>query len=314
MNNVERWAKDKHPLISLLAPQMAAFARDLPDIFRNLKKHQLFDSKAKLPHLPSWYGLYRNHKRYCEPFAKMLVESSEFAQQLVLLRMTLQTFAEKKDTLPTQTLTEADLREGRLFWYNLKALSFDELRSDFEDRKLDYTTTATIQQYIKQFEMELSFVFLVFVPCYMIYQTGPGKLYHKARLGDEDAIDKLLRLDPFMLHDPAIGQRIQKIRLFGRQTTYQNLVEAPLKPIKAKITNNKIKTSMATLISMIAEALKQPLTSTEIRNLFNAIAKDADKHDEDSAMPSNPETLGKAIQRKRSTWQPLLYPDSKTCK
>jgi hypothetical protein len=314
MNNVERWAKDKHPMIALLAPQMASFARDLPDIFRNLKKHQLFDSKAKLPHLPSWYALYRNHKRYCEPFAKMLVESSEFAQQLITLGVALQTLSERQDDLPTQTFTEDDLREGRLFWHNLKASSFAELRSEFEDRKLDYKTTATIQQYIKQFEMELSFVFLVFVPCFMLYQTSPGQLYHKALLGDKNAIDMLLRLDPFMLHDPSIGKQMQKIRLFGRQTTYQNLVEAPLKPIKAKITNNKIKTSMATLISMIAEALKQPLTSADIRELFDAIAQDADKHDEDSAIPRSSDTLGKAIQRKRATWQPLLKPDSKTCK
>jgi len=311
MNNVERWAKDKHLLIALLAPQMAAFARELPDIFRNLKKHQLFNSKASLPHLPSWYALYRNHQRYCEPFFKMILESSEFSRQLASLGVSLHEWTQQKDETTTRSVSEDDLREGRIFLHNLTSLSFAELRDDFEDRALDYNTAAVVQQHIKQFGMELSFMFLVFTPCFVLYKTTPTALYRKARLGDKDEIDKLLRLDPLMLHDPAIGRQIQKFRLFGRQTTYQNLIDAPLKPIKAKLTNNKIKTSMATLISMIAEALKQPLTSTEIRNLFNAIAKDADKHDEDSAMPSNPETLGKAIQRKRSTWQPLLTPDSK---
>ncbi len=38
---VEKWAQGKHPLVAFLAPQIAAFGRDLPDIYRNLKKHQL---------------------------------------------------------------------------------------------------------------------------------------------------------------------------------------------------------------------------------------------------------------------------------
>jgi hypothetical protein len=77
MNHVEMWAKDKPPIIALLAPQMAAFARELPEIYRNLKKHQPFNQKTDLPHLPSWYALYRNHRKYCEPFTKMLLEASE---------------------------------------------------------------------------------------------------------------------------------------------------------------------------------------------------------------------------------------------
>lgn len=55
MMAVERWAKDKPPLIAFLAPQMAAFARELPDMFRNLKKHQLTDKRATLP----WQPIFR---------------------------------------------------------------------------------------------------------------------------------------------------------------------------------------------------------------------------------------------------------------
>jgi hypothetical protein len=34
---VEKWVKDKSPIIALLASQMAAFARELPEMYRNLK-------------------------------------------------------------------------------------------------------------------------------------------------------------------------------------------------------------------------------------------------------------------------------------
>ena len=312
---VQNWAKDKHPFIALVAPQMAAFSRELPEILRNHKKHQLANSSVTLPRLTSWYALYRNHRRYCEPYLKMLLEASEFAGQLATLGISIHEWSQEKDDLTKVSITEDDLLNGRLFWHNLKAMSFTDLRSDFEDRRLDYQTTATVERYMQQYKMELSFIFLVFVPCYMLYQTTPTKLYRKApsqNIIDTKAIDMLLRLDPLMLHDPAVGQQIQHIRLFGRESTYQNLVEAPLKPIKAKVTKNKIKTSIAAMISLIAEALNQPLTAADIKGLFDAIAKDADKQSEDSAIPRNTASLGKTIQRKRQDWQQLIKPDSKT--
>lgn len=241
----------------------------------------------------------------------MLLESSALAENLVSLGVALKELSKHKEELAEYRLTENDIVEGKQFWKRLLALSFDDLNSDFEDLPLEEHAAANVELCLTKYKMELSFVFLVFTPCFMLYKMSPGRLYHKARLGDVSAIDKLLRLDPLMLHDPAIGQQIQKIRLFGRQTTYQNLIEAPLKPIKSKITNSKIKASMATLISMMADIIKQPLTSTEIRKLFDAVAQDADKRDIDTSLPDSPEAFSKSIQRKRSSWKPLLPLDSK---
>lgn len=306
MNNVEKWAKDKSPLIALIAPSMAAFSRELPDMFRDLKKRSLANQKSDLPHLPSWYALYRDHRKYCEPYIKMLEESSEYARQLLTLGVALRKHSQQKNVTATHTPSEEDHRNSRIFWHNLKELAFADLRDDFEDRKLDSATHAVMQKYLARYHMEISFIFMVFTPCFILYKMHPIQLYRKACLGNVNAIDMLLRLDPLMLHDPSIGQQIQKIRLFGKQTTYQNLVEAPLKPFKATISNGKIKASMAALISMTAEQLKQPLTSTEIRKLFDAIARDADKADDDKHIPRTTETFSKAIQRKRSSWEPLL--------
>ncbi|WP_246043731.1 hypothetical protein [Geomonas edaphica] len=311
---VEKWAQNKAPFIALVAPSIAAFARELPDMFRNLKMHQLANHKATLPHLPMWYDLYKNHRQYCEPFQKMLVDSSALAEQLIAFGSSVKELAQNKEELNGYKLTEADLAEGQLFWKELLDLSFHEMRFDFGNLPLDNHIAANFELYLSKHKMELSFVFLVFTPCFILYKMSPSKLYHKARIGDVSSIDKILRIDPLMLHDPAIGYQIQKIRLSGKLNTYQNLVDAPLKPIKAKLTNGKIKASMATLISIIADGIKQPLTSIEIRNLFDAVAQDADKRDIDTCLPDSPEALSKSIQRKRSSWQPLLSPDSKKSK
>lgn len=311
---VEKWAQNKSPFIALVAPSIAAFSRELPDIFRNLKKHQLANNKVTLPHLPTWYALYRNHNRYCDPFLNMLLESSELAKNAVSFGVTVNGLSQRKDELANYRLTETDISEGKQFWDHLLTLSFEDMRSDFENQPLEEHVAANVERYLLKYRMEMSFVFLVFTPCIILYKTNPAMLYREARLGNVSAIDKLLRLDPLMLHDPAIGFQIQKIRLSDKLNTYQHLVEAPLKPIKAKLTNNKIKSSMATLISLIAEGIKQPLTSIEIRNLFDAVAQDADKRDIDTSFPDSPEALSKSIQRKRPSWQPLLSPDSKNSK
>jgi len=170
MNAVETWAKDKHPLIAILAPQLAAFAREIPDIIYNHKKHQLPIGKSTLPRLTSWYALYRNHRRYFVPFLKMLSEVSEFVGQLASSGLVFHENPQDNCETSSPTLSEDDQRIARHFWLNVKELSFSDLRADFEDRRLDGQTTATVESYLQQFGMEFSFVFLVFLPCFMLYR------------------------------------------------------------------------------------------------------------------------------------------------
>ena len=310
MNAVETWAKDKDPILAIFAPQLAAFTLDLPDIFRCHKNRKFHDGSVHLPRLTSWYALYRNHNRYCESLLLELVEVSALAAHLTFLGAALQDSTPRKSDAPPPT--EDAQRTARQFWLHLKELSLANLRADFEERRLDGATQTAVEHCLQHFEMELLFLFWVFLPCFILYQTTPTRLYRTARLGNSKAIDTLLRLDPLMLHDPAIGQVMQRLRLSGKHAAYQNLVEAPLKPIKATPTPNKLKTSMAALISIIATDIGHPLTAKEIKQLFDAIAKDADRAERDHALPQSPETLGKAMQRKRPAWEKLKKPDSKT--
>lgn len=307
---VEKWAQNKPQIIALIAPQMATFTRELPHIFRNLKSHRIDKIKCDLPDLPSWYALYRNHNQYCDPFKKMLLESSALVQHVASFEATANA------VIHDDKVTGCDHDKNHIadFSKRLLELSFDDIRSDFDNNIADQNISTSQEDFVAKHNMELSFVFMIFLPCFFLYKLTPGRLYHKARIGEVSAIDKLLRLDPLMLHDPAIGKQIQKIRLYGRTTTYQNLIEAPLKPLKFKPTPGKIKASMATLISMIAASIHHPLTSTEIRKLFDAVAQDADKRDQDNSLPSSDEAFLKSIQRKRASWQSLVQPDNKKCK
>jgi hypothetical protein len=193
-------------------------------------------------------------------------------------------------------------------------MSFAELRGELDDTPLTPEVRAAVQHYKDNNETELAFMFLVFFPCWFFYKEWPSKLYRKAIKGDTNAIHKLLRLDPFTLHDPAIGRQIQYVRINGRQSLYAELLNAPLKPVKVKLTSRTMKDMLAGMISLLAEAIKQPLTSTDIRDLFDAVAQDADKRDIDTSLPESQEAYTKVIQRNRPDWKPLLRPGQKKVK
>lgn len=310
MLNVEKWAIGKSPLIALFAPQVAAFAREIPDIIKHRKTHRLFSHIFPVPDVAAWNALYRRHRRYSSPFLEMIYEASPYAQKLIEMGAAVKNLARNPDLLQGVTFTPEQREEGQNYINEMLRMSFAELQGDFDDLPLSPGVRSTVQGYKDEHEMELMFLFLVAFPCWFFYKEWPSTLYRRAIKsgGDTNAIHKLLRLDPFTLHDPAIGKHIQNVRINGKSSYFEELLNAPLKPIKVKLTSRTMKDMLAGLISLLAETLKQPLTSTEIRDLFDAVTQDADKKDIDASLPESPEGYLKVIQRNRPEWQQLLRP------
>jgi hypothetical protein len=314
MTYVEKWTHGKPRLTALFAPQIASFAREIPEILKFQKKHRLLTHTFQVPHFPFWYSLYRSRTLYLMPFVQMIIEGSPFAQQLLGLSFTIFEISRHPEKLASLSVTPESLKEGDNFWDDLIRMSFADIQENFDNTPLPPEVRPTVQHYKDNHETELAFLFLVAFPCWLFYKEWPTKLYRKARQGDTSAIHKLLRLDPFLLHDPSIGREIQKVRIYGKKSVYVDLLNAPLKPIKLKLTSRTIKDSLAGLISVLADAMKQPLTSIEIRDLFDAITKDADKRDIDTSLPDSQEAYSKVIQRNRTDWKPLLSTGHKKLK
>lgn len=311
---VEKWAEGRNQLIALFAPQVAAFARDIPEILKFQKKHRLMSHAFPVPNLTSWNSMYRSHRRYISPFLDMIFQSSPYGQRLLELGAAFIKLSRNPEQFTGLIITPEQLKEGQEYLNEILQMSFAEMQGDYDGTPLTPEVRATVQQYKDNDETALAFLFLVAFPCWLLYKEWPSKLYHKAIKGDTNAIHKLLRLDPFTLHDPAIGRQIQQVRIHGRQTLYAELLSAPLKPIKTKLTSRTIKDLLAGMIALLAEAIKQPLTSTDIRDLFDAVAQDADNQDIDTSLPESQEAYSKVIQRNRPGWKPLLQPGQKKVK
>lgn len=150
---------------------------------------------------------------------------------------------------------------------------------------------------------EMYFAFRVWLPCYTIYKTYPPVLFHRARCGDLDAMSKLIRLDKSVIGDRLIGKRWAETMLGGDAKDRKVLQDAMSGKVKGKLSEKAMRSQLAGLISQVAKTLKCEVTQSEIRELFDRIAKARGKL-VDTHLPDSPEAMQKAIQRNRN-WPSL---------
>lgn len=316
MLETEKWAKDRPFLIALLGPLSAASAQDISQGFKELKSRRLNGIQLPIPPLIDWFRLYRSH-REIDNFTKEMfsvflssgAEYVEFADSIMgELRLYRRGKIEQRQFPPSPEKIAA-IKE---YLGKILADFSQDLANDFSDAAPDPAEHAAFKRFNEGKELVASFFMLVHVPCWILYQTSPTRLYRQAKAGNVDAIEKLLRLDPLMLHDPIIGRRLLKIRYDGNLVTYRSLLEAPLKS-PGKFSKKSIAAGMAGFLSALSLQLDKPLTEPEIKRLYDAVAKDRSKdlHAIDDSIPETPETFAKAIYRKRQPWLDAMKPDKK---
>jgi hypothetical protein len=309
---VKKWSEGRPYLIALFAPQMAVMAQDINQLFTQTKRRRLFAYQFPLPNLLSWARLYRSHKKPIAFLRIMFSEFSSFSSDSIQLSDSIAEGVKllrnnPEVQIPVQ-ITAKELSDAKTLLDNVLKESFRDIESDFSYEPADPSARAAFAEFLSDMPLESSFFFLVNIPCWLLYRVSPTHLYRKARTGDIDALEKLLRLDALMVHDPFIGKQIQALRFNRKTSAYRTILEAPLKSPKAKITKKKMKYAMAGFISALSSTIKQPLTEPEIRSLFDAVAQDSGRGAIDTDLAYSPESFYMAIKRDRDFWLQALDP------
>lgn len=317
MLKVEKWAEGRSFLIALFGPQVAATSQDISEAFAHLKSRQLFGHQLPLPPLPAWFRIYRSHRRM-ESFLKaMFSQFSHFGPEAVDLADTftkeLRKRSRNKIALSESPPSAEELSETLTFLQSILTNAFQELSADFSEAPVDPSKREAFLQFWKDNELEMSFFMLVHIPCWLLYKTSPTRLYRKARSGDTKALNKLLRLDALMIHDPSIGRAIQRLRYQGNKAAYRKCLEAPLLAPQGKISQKRMKYVMAGFLSALAHLIKQRLTERELRDLFHDANRDRSKDhlSFDLDVLVNPPAFAKAVERERKSWLGVIKSDKK---
>lgn len=147
------------------------------------------------------------------------------------------------------------------------------------------------------------FYFRVWLPCWLFYREFPPRLLHLARGGDLNALDKLLRLDKSVIHDPRIAQRVHEITHTGSKRDRDQVLEALRCEPKGRLDPKTIRYGLAGMISQLAVVFQTRVTAPEIAALFDAIERVRTGKPADTRIAAG-ETFSKAVQRNR-TWPSL---------
>lgn len=313
MHEIQKWIIGKPFIFALLAPQLAITARDIHEAFQFTKQRRIMKHQFPLPNLPAWFALYRSHRKPLNflrtlftDFSKYGSKSIEFGEAVFEGVRQLARSNHKRIPVPSPDKME----QIKPVMDNMLAESFQEIKDDISPPPVDPAIKAKMLALLQSMSLESSFFVLVTVPCWLVYRTSPTRLYHKARQGDFTSLEKLLNLDPLMLHDPAIGKKIQELRLKNKNTKYEKLLEAPLKDHHLNVTSLQMKYAIGGLLSAFAAVLKLKLSAPDIQRLFDAVAKDFDGHLSDHELPVG-DSFARTIYRYRQEWLKVFQPDTR---
>jgi hypothetical protein len=315
---VEKWAQGRNPLIAYFAINFALMAREQSEALRQIKRRRLYSHEFPLPDFPSWFAMYRSlkplfaHKRFISDVSDYTDDQKGLLSELKKFDKLLKhNSTEISKLMPTPEQVELSWK----YWREMCTKTFIEIQDDIDNSKFPIEIQEKIEKDLVRDELALGFYFLVYGPCQLIYKTTPSKLYEKALSGDISAIDKLLRLDPLTIHDPAIGYQIQSVRLYGKSNEYEQIINAIYKTPCIKYRDMKderksIKSDYGALIYLMAKNSKDPLKISQIRDLFDKLAHDFEGSRQDNDVTS-PEGFDKTIKTKAADWQDMLQKPEK---
>lgn len=298
---VQKWAENKPFHLALLATQAESYIGFIGTIYQ-IREHRLLNHQFPLPPLHLWFSMYRYHRKPIAFLKTFMSAHSEFGQKSIEFEQSMMARARALDRDNPQNLTLAEAVEQ-----SAKEMMPHVISESFKNNSsAPGANKGDLHNINNGMTSEMSFFLFVWLPCWLIYRIHPTRLYRKARQGDFNAINKLISLDPLMLHDPAIAKRIHSLRLNNKNNAYESLLTAPLKPLNAKIKTKKMKLALAGYISAVATIYKTPLSEPEIRVLFDAVAQDTTGNLIDTDLPEMPDTFAREIRRDRDLWLKML--------
>ena len=291
----------------MLAIQMIAFAEPLSEYLAQVKEQSGLLAQLPIPDLDEWLDLYKKPSRLKKMFRTFIVNFQE-AEKLAS-----EYYNSLMNGLKDLNLNEAqvDFIQDEFNKYGLDVLNNEEgidrekykctpktLYSEFESTKREYNFN------LGQVATEQLFFLKVFAPCQFLYKTHPIKLLRKAKNGDIDALEKLMRVDNSIIFEKNISKIYHNSKT--KRIITERLDSAFGSTPKGKIDKQKIKMVFTGLISYFSDVLGHRLNEPEIRELFDRVAKMKKNGDIDTDIPDSPETFTKAIQRERKFWEDTI--------
>lgn len=335
---VHQWACNHElSIIAATYSHQAVFAAEkMHFISEKLRSREIDRRLPMLPPYEIWSKLYLDHQRFFEAVADQWPGVAGPSADIKGTSANLRIFNRMRKENPEEVAKEIrseleqvpvrrinawfrlNVREARKKYRRHLEVIAEDLTDRIDDKVVDDFEAAITSK------VEMLFFLRVVLMCLAEYETLPIHLLRKAWHSDELSIERLLRLDDVMIHDPRIqrwitgsggAQRVRRLQLAARWMS-----DGP----NGKNPRLRFKQSMAGLISAMSEKMffvwkgrtivRQPLTARQIADLFDAAYRDKMGRREAVMVDPdistiNDESWAKAIQRLRPIWTKVLWPN-----
>ncbi len=254
-----------------------------------------------------WLAMYRRHRLMQDDLAAGVAPPSEFGASEVLdgcrelSRMDREDVAAEVAELPEEVLQELlrslvgtpfppDVRTLRAMFEGFEAEA--EVDDADDEARFDSMVASPAGQ----------FYFRVWLPCWVLHREYPQRLLRAARCGDIDALERLLRIDKFVLADQRVAPHVARVMSEGPKVKRDQLLAALSGKPRERLTPKAVRSGLSALISQLAFLFRSSVTATEIAALFDGIEQ-VRTGEVDVELPVA-ENLTRAIHRNRN-WPSL---------
>ncbi|QNN25164.1 hypothetical protein HED60_23745 [Planctomycetales bacterium ZRK34] len=332
LDKLREWASTKAIIVASPVIQAAVVSDEMAAALQWFVRGSKVPNRVPdVPPLDVWLKQYKRHNHMFNVIGEPLGFEPVGAGSLSWIGKAIREYSRMKPEEVRQELeklSDDDKREiGAVSTEILSGVN-SEIWSEVEDS----TGGASAPELMSDDEMakytarpEMQFLVRVWLPCWIACRETPGKLFRKARCGDMDALDQLLRIDRSILADRIISQHWHRAVHDRSRGAYNKLLRAIKSQPRGNMTRAKIKKAMASMgiwvsgifveiISRVPEPRPEPfndlsrwtLTEPEIRNVFDWIAMAKGDGLRDQEMPIGSEALAKHLNRDGKKWQALF--------
>ncbi len=160
--------------------------------------------------------------------------------------------------------------------------------------------TANNPQANAQAQMVIQWVAYYFgaiqLPCLFLHDECPSLILRKARQGDLEALDQLIRIDKvIILSDPKLKIIWHYLMTKGDADTRNKILKAMAGSPIPKLTLAQIKLRIGAMIKLISQKIEFKIPNNHLNELFIAVAKDRGERGYGNEVPYDAETLTRKI-------------------
>lgn len=305
MKLLREWAAGK-PIAAVCASLMGVVAAEnCYRILRGIREGNLKYPASAVPDVKSWLRLYRRSRSFtrqlCEevgPVGKADTFDLLLAARQIRL-MPVEKLRDELSRVPDSEYASA-LKESQQFWNEQIVGALADAEGNDDDNAglmLDGDAIGTAG--------ELLFFILVWLPCWLEYRQMPSQLLRRARSGELEALEYLLRIDKSVIADPKVRELFHRAAHDCKDRTYRRLLSAFGGRPEGQFSRGRVKRQLAGLLSLLFHSIGHRVTEPELRDLFDLVARIRGTRIDDD-IPDSHEAFAKALQRERADWGALF--------